>query len=236
MNTDHSREASMSALNLLKPIAALISYYKFKSDRLRLAKRIEQGLKVGKNVYIMENVEFDVNYPYLIEIGDNCTIAKDVRVLAHDATTFRALGVTRLAPVKILEGTFIAERAIILPGVTLGPRAMIAAGSVVNRDIGEGKAAAGNPARPYGNYVDLLKKYADTASTSTVINKIDFESGRIGLDNIAKSIEKDGFVFVSGVPTQDPYYVNTDMNQMRKNALQAFHHLKKSSSTQDSPE
>lgn len=226
MNINHSKEADVSVLKLLKPIAAMISYYKYKSDRLRLAQRIEQGLKVGKNVYIMEDVEFDVNYPFLIEIGDDCRISKGVRILAHDATTFRELGITRLAPVKILEGTFIAEKAIILPGVTIGPRALIAAGSVVNRDIGEDKAAAGNPARPYGNYSDLAKKYAEKANTSTVINKIDFESGRVGLDNITKSIEKDGIVFVSGVPTQDPYYINTDMNQIRKNALKASDNLK----------
>lgn len=77
----------------------------------------------------MEDVEFNLDYPFLIEIGDNCRLSKGVRILAHDATTFRDLGVTRIAPVKILESTFIGERAIILPGVAIGPRTLIAAAS-----------------------------------------------------------------------------------------------------------
>lgn len=211
-------EVMMIIINLLKPIASLISNFKYKADRLRLKKRIMDGLKIGKNVYIMLDVEFDVNYPFLIEIGDNCRISKGVRILSHDATTFRKLGITRLAPVRILEGTFIGEKAIILPGVTIGPRALIAAGSVVNRDIGEDKAAAGNPARPYGSYSELVEKYAVKAKSSAIFNKIEFERGNIGLKKIKRSIDADGVAFVSGVPQKDPYYINTDMEDMRKKA------------------
>jgi acetyltransferase-like isoleucine patch superfamily enzyme len=37
---------------------------------------MRRGLKVGKNVYIFQDVEIDPGYPYLIEIGDNCRIGK----------------------------------------------------------------------------------------------------------------------------------------------------------------
>lgn len=224
----------MSVLKLLKPIAFILSYIRYKADRLRLKKLIRHGLKVGRNVYIMENVEFDLNYPFLIEIGDNCRISKDVRILAHDATTFFEIGVTRLAPVKILEGTFIGERAIILPGVTIGPKAIIAAGSVVNRDIGEDKAAAGNPARPYSNYLDIVQRYSELARTSTVINKKDFESGLISINDIAAAAEKDSIAFVRSIPKHDPYYVNADMNLLRINADKAFNNLMATSSTEKS--
>lgn len=216
----------MSILSLLKPIASIISYYNYKTDRLRLANRMKNGLKVGKNVYIMEDVDFDINYPFLIEIGDNCRISKGVRILAHDATNFRDIGVTRLAPVKILEGTFIGERAVILPGVTIGPRALIAAGSVVNRDIPEDKAAAGNPARPYGSYSELLQKYIEVAKASQIFHKIDFEDGKISVNDILAAVRKDSIAFVSGVPTKDPYYVNADMELLRKNAMEAVRRLK----------
>jgi maltose O-acetyltransferase len=53
------------------------------------------------------------------------------------------------APVHLLQGTFVGELAILL-GVAIGPRAMVAAGSVVSRDFGEGVLVAGNPARIYG--------------------------------------------------------------------------------------
>jgi len=215
----------MSIFKSFKPIELLISFLRYKVDRLRLAKIISQGLKVGKNVYIGPNVIFDSGYPFLIEIGDNCRISYAVSILVHDATAFRDLGLTRLAPVKILEDTFIGTQAIILPGVTIGPRAVIAAGSVVNRDIGEGKIAAGNPARPYGNYSDIMQQYSETASTSAIIDRRDFESGLVSVTDLDRTVRKDKIVFMRRVPAHDPYYVNTNLNLLRINADKAFQNL-----------
>jgi maltose O-acetyltransferase len=215
----------MITLKLLSPISAMISYIIYKRDRLRLSRLIQHGLKIGQNVYIGLNVYIDYNYPYLIEIGDNCRITEGSEILAHDATTFRELGVTRIAPVKILEGTFIGERAIILPGVTIGPRAIIAAGSMVNRDIGEGKIAAGNPARPYGNYSDLLKKYCDNVRSAKVFKKEDIEKGFVTPDDIITSVERDSLAFVRGIPAKDPCYINADIEQLRESAFKVFENL-----------
>lgn len=215
----------MSFIKVLNPIGKLISFVNFKIDRLRLNKLITRGLKVGKNVYIIEDFDFDLVYPFLIEIGDNCRISKGVRVLAHDATTFRDLGITRIAPVKILEGTFIGERAIILPGVTIGPNALIAAGSVVNRDIGEGKAAAGNPARPYATYSDLLQKYREMAMNSTIFKKEEIENGKITDEDLIITLEQNPIAFIRGMPQVDPYYINTDLKELRAKALQAHGEL-----------
>jgi maltose O-acetyltransferase len=199
-----------------------MNYLSFKRDRLRLKGLMKRGLKVGRNVYIFEGVEFDPGYPYLIEIGDNCRIAKHVTILAHDATTFRELGITRIAPVKILDGSFIGQSAIILPGVTIGPRALVAAGSVVNRDIPEGKAAAGNPARPYGDYKHILDQYVQTATSEKVFNIEDIESGRVTPQKIKEAVGKFSVSFVRSVPKRDPFYVNTNMDQIRKDAVEAF--------------
>jgi acetyltransferase-like isoleucine patch superfamily enzyme len=51
------------------------------------------------------------------------------------------------APVRICEGAWIGARTIILKGVTIGPRAVIGAGSVVTRDIPADCIAAGVPAK-----------------------------------------------------------------------------------------
>lgn len=212
-------------VKLLKPIGMLVSYIHYKMDRLRLAKLIQNGLKVGKNVYIMEDVEFDRGYPYLIEIGDNCRIGKGVRILTHDATTFRDLGINRVAPVRLLEGCFIGERAIILPGVTIGPRALIAAGSVVNRDIGEDRAAAGNPARPYGSFSELLDRYRDAATTATIFKREEIENGTVTREQIRTTLEREEMAFTRGVPQKDPYYVNADFEEMRDAAIRAYEAL-----------
>lgn len=219
-----------SILSFLKPFAALLSAIHYRIDRLRLQNLISRGLKIGKNTYIMEQVDFDCEYPFLIEIGDNCEIGKHVRILAHDATIFRELGLTRVAPVKILEDCFIGEQTIILPGVTIGPRALVAAGSVVNRDIPADKTAAGNPARPYGSFPDLLEHYRRIAVSSKIFNKWDIENGAVTVPHIVDAVTRDSISFIHGVPRCDPYYVNADMDEIRIAAASAYLSLTKAAS------
>lgn len=206
----------------LRTLNKFINYTKFKRDRLRLKSLMKRGLKVGKNVYIFENVWLDHGYPYLIEIGDNCRISGNVMILAHDATTFKDLGVTRIAPVRILEGTFIGYGAIILPGVTIGPRALIAAGSVVNRSIPEGKAAAGNPARIYGEYSEILQRHREAATEENIFEIEDFEKGIVSPEEIREIVARHSVGFVKSVPNYDPFYVNTNLEQVRKGAVETF--------------
>jgi len=187
---------------------------------------MKRGLKVGKNVYIFQDVEIDPGYPHLIEIGDNCRIGKNVLILAHDATTFKDLGITRLAQVKILEGSFIGQRAIILPGVTIGPRAMVAAGSVVNRSVPEGRAVAGNPARPYTTYTEILERVGNDVNNENVFDFADIEKGVLSMETIKEKIEKAGVAFAKTVPSHDPFYVNTNMEEIRQKAEGAFKKFK----------
>lgn len=208
--------------NLLKLINRIFTYYSFKKDRLKLRNLMRRGLKVGRNVYIFQDVEIDPGYPYLIEIGDNCRIGKNVLILAHDATTFKDLGITRLAPVKILDGSFIGQRAIILPGVTIGPRAMVAAGSVVNRNVPEGRAVAGNPARPYTTYAEILERVGSDVNNENVFDFAEIEKGALSMETIKEKIEKAGVAFVRTVPRHDPFYVNTNMEEIRQKAEGAF--------------
>lgn len=219
------KSLTLSIIKLLQPLSAIIAFVGFKMDRLRIKKLVSRGLKIGKDVYIMTGVEFDWGYPYLIEIGDRCRISKGVRILAHDATTFRELGITRLASVRILEGTFIGERAIILPGVTVGPRALVAAGSVVNRDVPEGKAVAGNPARPYADFTTLLEKYRQMARSSKIVDIDDVQGNQQDNEALADLVRHNRIVFVRNVPRKDPFYINEDMDQVRRDSNKAIEKL-----------
>ena len=51
------------------------------------------------------------------------------------------------APIRLGDRAWVAARAIVLPGITIGAGAVAGAGSVVTRDIPDGCTAAGNPAR-----------------------------------------------------------------------------------------
>ena len=50
-------------------------------------------------------------------------------------------------PIEIGSDVWVGGAAVILPGVTIGSRTIIGAGSVVSRDVPEGVFAAGNPCR-----------------------------------------------------------------------------------------
>lgn len=121
--------------------------------RCRLRRRVdleglrERGLTFGANVQIVGQSFIDPDFAELITIGDNTTISADVMVLAHDGSTKRLLGYTRIAPVRIGSRVFVGARAVILPGVTIGDNAIVGAGSIVTHDVPAGTVVAGNPAR-----------------------------------------------------------------------------------------
>lgn len=119
---------------------------------------IKLGLKVGKNFRRNEHCIIDQSHCWLIEIGDNVTLAPNVHILAHDASMWYECGYTKIAPVHIGDNVFIGAGSIIMPGVTIGDDVVVGAGSVVTRDVEPGSVVAGNPAKKIKNYVDFIKE------------------------------------------------------------------------------
>jgi putative colanic acid biosynthesis acetyltransferase WcaF len=80
-----------------------------------------------------------------IEIGARATVAQEAYLSAasHDFDDPNMPLVA--AKITIGEDAFIGARAFVLPGVTVGPRAIIGACSIVTRDVPENVVAAGNP-------------------------------------------------------------------------------------------
>lgn len=116
------------------------------------------GLVVGRNVYVGRWTVIDPNFCWLITIGDEVVIGPRAYILAHDASTRKALGYTRIARVSIERDCFIGGGSLIMPGVTIGERAIVAAGAVVTRDVPAGTIVAGNPARPLADVDDYFTR------------------------------------------------------------------------------
>jgi maltose O-acetyltransferase len=114
---------------------------------LRQAPDIPPGVTVSEGAYIGRGVIFDYGYAHHITIEAGATIVSDSMILCHDASSFRRLGVTWVAPVRVCGGAYIGARAILLPGVTIGEGAVVGAGAVVGRDVPAGAVVAGVPAR-----------------------------------------------------------------------------------------
>ena len=87
-----------------------------------------------------------------IRIGDGCTLSWDVQILDNDfhAMTVDGTELPSSAPVVIGDRVWIGTRAVVLKGVTIGDDAVVAAGSVVTKDVPAGTVVAGVPARPVG--------------------------------------------------------------------------------------
>ena len=107
----------------------------------------KRGLKIGANCTIMGGVIIDPSHCWHISIGDNVTLAPNVHILAHDASTKVFLNYTRVANTKIGHNVFVGAGTIVLPGVTIGNNVVIGAGSVVVNNIPDESVAVGNPAR-----------------------------------------------------------------------------------------
>lgn len=62
---------------------------------------IKKGLIIGENVFINFGCIIDESSCWLIEIGNNVTFAPNVHILAHDASTKKELGYTKLGGLKL---------------------------------------------------------------------------------------------------------------------------------------
>ena len=87
---------------------------------------------------------------FTVTIGDDVSIGPEAAILTlgHDPQSpdFADQG----GDVTIGDRVWIAYRAVILPGVTIGEGAVVAAGAVVSRDVAPYTIVAGNPAQPVG--------------------------------------------------------------------------------------
>ncbi|MEO8152719.1 MAG: acyltransferase [Rhizobacter sp.] len=128
----------------------------WRQDPVERLRRL--GMSIGTNFSIQPGVVLDESHAWLISIGNDVTLAPRVVVLAHDASTKRALGYTRIGKVTIGDRVFIGSNAVILPGVCIGSDCIVGAGSVVTSDVGPGQVAVGNPARVMALTHDYLIK------------------------------------------------------------------------------
>lgn len=99
------------------------------------------GIKVGKNVSSGLMAMIDIFFPQYVCIGDNTILGYNSTILCHEFL----IKEYRLGRVEIGKNVMIGANATILPGVVIGDGAVVAAGSLVNRDIPAGSFAAGVP-------------------------------------------------------------------------------------------
>lgn len=121
-------------------------------------KLIKMGMTVGENFARLNGVILDPAHCWLIEIGNNVTMAPRVHVLCHDASTKQFIGYTKTGGVKIGNNVFVGADTVILPGVTIGNNVIIGAHSTVTHDIPDNSVVVGSPAKIMCSLDEYLEK------------------------------------------------------------------------------
>ena len=129
-------------------------------------KLISMGMKVGENFNRLNGVILDPAHCWLIEIGDNVTMAPRVHILCHDASTKMFLDYTKIGRVTIGDNVFIAAESVVLPGVTVGSNVIIGANSTVTHDVPDNCVVAGSPARVICTLEEYLEKERSRMQTA----------------------------------------------------------------------
>jgi putative colanic acid biosynthesis acetyltransferase WcaF len=132
----------------------------FKSRLLRLF-----GARIGIGLVIKPHVR--IKYPWRLTVGDHCWIGQgawidnieDVRLGSHVCVSQLAYFCTgshdyrrrkfdlTARPIAVDDGAWIGARATLLPGVSIGPNAVVAGGSVVTKSVDAAAIIGGNPAK-----------------------------------------------------------------------------------------
>lgn len=155
MSTRRIKKRIRNAIN------AIIGNIYCKINPVGYAKKL--GVKVGKNVHIYgANRGMFSTEPWVIKIGDNVHITKEVQFLTHDGGTLiikEHIGDYILTgPIVIGDNTYIGTRTIIMPGVNIGKNCIIGAGSIVTKDIPDNSVAVGVPARVHSTLEQYINK------------------------------------------------------------------------------
>jgi acetyltransferase-like isoleucine patch superfamily enzyme len=121
-------------------------------SKYKINKAIKDGLKLGKDCRILGNPSFG-SEPYLIRIGEHCTITSGVKFVTHDGGTWvfrdkmEYKHIKKYGTIEIGNNCFIGINTILMPNVKIGDNCVIGAGSIVTKNIPSNSVAAGNPDR-----------------------------------------------------------------------------------------
>ena len=174
------RRLSRNQMRVLKGICFFVDM----RFRTKLLKKLHIFAGFGEDcVYGSRNIPEE---PYMIKLHNNVFITPETIFLPHDSIPEMLARMKNVKPgtvfpeyhmgtIEVFDNVFIGTGSLILNGVKIGPNAIVAAGSVVTKDVPEGTIVGGNPAKVIGtvdNFIEKRKKMMDRPIDRDPLSKI----------------------------------------------------------------
>jgi acetyltransferase-like isoleucine patch superfamily enzyme len=143
------RNSLLDWYKVKNPLRVALNFILIYSARYMPSLRVKNalyrltGMKVGNDVAVGLGAVFDIFFPELIEVGDNCIIGYGVTMLAHEFLHDE----WRTGRVRIGKNVLIGANSTVLAGVSVGDNSKVSACSLVNDNIPANSFYAGVPAR-----------------------------------------------------------------------------------------
>lgn len=123
-------------------------------SKVRLEAFRASGMKIGAGTHLAIGLVVIDAYTNNVSIGERCSIGAYVTLMSATGPDNSVLkdhpeiqGAIKTAPIVIGNDCWIGSGVIVLPGITIGDKAVVGAGAVVTRDVGEREVVTGIPAR-----------------------------------------------------------------------------------------
>jgi acetyltransferase-like isoleucine patch superfamily enzyme len=156
------RPTNLGGIALYRELAVLLrDRIACRRDPVKFATSIGVQIRGRVRFYGINRAMFG-SEPWLISIGDNVYVTAQVQFITHDGGTLILRkdhpDLEWTAPITIGNDVYIGMRSMIMPGVAIGNRCIVGAGSIVTRDVPDNTVAAGVPARPLCTVDDYLDR------------------------------------------------------------------------------
>ncbi len=151
---------------------------------------VKRGLKKGNNLYV-EGIPNFGSEPFLVEIGDDVTLAEGVSFINHGGEARVTKRIEKykdgrnFGRIKIGDNTFIGKGSILMPGVSIGSNCIVGSLSIVSNSIPDNSIYAGIPAK----FICTIEQYGDKLLANNVLYPLELEKDRKKLEEyISKNL------------------------------------------------